>query len=369
MSGVFRAVLCALLLCASLLVTAPASAGAKPTWKVVASGLDNPRGLAVARGAVYVAEAGTGGGDVCQEHPEFGEICLGFTGAVTKVTSSGQQRVVTGLPSIAEEGGFAASGLHDLRARRGGGFKLLIGGGFTPAFRAGFGAAGRTLGTLSAVGVGGTPRVQADLTTFEARRDPDGQGVDSNPYGIAKAPAGKLVADAGGNNLLLVRGGRIRNVTTFPNRTVANPFGEGTIDMQSVPTTVAVGPDGAYYVGELTGFPFPRGGARVWRVTPGGRKRVWARGFTNIIDIAFARDGSLYVLEFTKEGLLAADPSDPSSFAGALYRVSRDGRRKWLVSDEGLTTPGGVAVGPRGQVWVSNYSVFPDAGQVVKLVR
>ena len=29
--------------------------------------------------------------------------------------------------------------------------------------------------------------------------------------------------------------------------------------------------DGWLYVGELTGFPFPPGGARVWRVPPGGR--------------------------------------------------------------------------------------------------
>jgi hypothetical protein len=36
--------------------------------------------------------------------------------------------------------------------------------------------------------------------------------------------------------------------------------------MQAVPTSVAVAPDGAYYVGQLTGFPFPVGGARVFRV-------------------------------------------------------------------------------------------------------
>ena len=36
--------------------------------------------------------------------------------------------------------------------------------------------------------------------------------------------------------------------------------------MQSVPTSIVKGPDGAYYVGELTGFPFQVGAARVWRL-------------------------------------------------------------------------------------------------------
>jgi hypothetical protein len=75
--------------------------------------------------------------------------------------------------------------------------------------------------------------------------------------------------------------------------------------MQAVPTSVTVGPDGAYYVGQLTGFPFPVGGARVFRVVPGHRPRVFARGFTNIIDIAFDRRGRLHVLEIAANGILA----------------------------------------------------------------
>ena len=54
-----------------------------------------------------------------------------------------------------------------------------------------------------------------------------------------------------------------------------------------MPTSVVKGPDGAYYVGQLTGFPFPPGGANVWRVKPGHDPEVFKGGFTNIIDIAF----------------------------------------------------------------------------------
>jgi hypothetical protein len=41
------------------------------------------------------------------------------------------------------------------------------------------------------------------------------------------------------------------------------------VPAEAVPTAVAVGPDGAYYVSELTGFPFSKGAARIWRVAPG----------------------------------------------------------------------------------------------------
>ncbi len=62
--------------------------------------------------------------------------------------------------------------------------------------------------------------------------------------------------------------------------------------MDSVPTPVVLGRDGAFYVGELTGFPFPVGGARIYRVVPGHAPQVFADSFTSVIDIAFARDGT-----------------------------------------------------------------------------
>ena len=43
------------------------------------------------------------------------------------------------------------------------------------------------------------------------------------------------------------------------------------IPVQPVATSVAIGPDGAYYVGELKGFPAPTGESRVWRIEPGSR--------------------------------------------------------------------------------------------------
>ena len=92
--------------------------------------------------------------------------------------------------------------------------------------------------------------------------------------------------------------------------------------MQAVPTSVVRGPDGAYYVGTLTGFPFQPGAARVFRVVPGKAPKIYATGFTNIIDLAFGPDRKLYVLEIAHNGLLSGDPT------GALIRVGHNGSRK-----------------------------------------
>jgi hypothetical protein len=136
-----------------------------------------------------------------------------------------------------------------------------------------------------------------------------------------------------------------------------------------VPTSVTRGHDGAYYVGELTGFPFPRGAARVWRVVPGHRPQVFARGFTNVIDLAFDGHGRLDVLEITANGLSGDD------LTGALIRVGRDGRRRTLASD-GLVAPTGFVVAADGGFYVSNFGIFPGAdpsgqlpgtGQVIRI--
>jgi sugar lactone lactonase YvrE len=210
----------------------------------------------------------------------------------------------------------------------------------------------------------------ADLAAFEFANNPDGGEVDENPYGVlALTKRHHLVVDAGGNSLLSVSGGSVSTVAVFPSQLVdAPPFlglPPGTqIPAESVPTSVAVGPDGAYYVGELTGFPFPPDKARVWRVEPGGQPEVFADGFTNIIDLTFGRDGSLYVLEIAKAGLLAAEAGGDAT--GALLRLAPDGTRTEIAS-EGLVSPGGVAVARDGTIYVTNYSVFKDRGEVVRI--
>jgi hypothetical protein len=68
--------------------------------EVVASGLNNPRGIAIGPGgAVFVAESGAGGSGPCTTGPEGNEICFGRSGAITRIWRGTQRRVVTGLPT------------------------------------------------------------------------------------------------------------------------------------------------------------------------------------------------------------------------------------------------------------------------------
>ena len=102
---------------------------------------------------------------------------------------------------------------------------------------------------------------------------------------------------------------------------------------------VAVGPDGAYYVGQLAGFPVVAGAAKIYRVEAGSPPEVFLGGFTFIIGIAFDATGTLYVLQHVDGPGMTA--------TGSLVRVAADGTRTTLIA--GLTRPTGLAIGPDGR--------------------
>jgi hypothetical protein len=362
-----------LLLALALGMFQSALAGA-PGWQVVASGLNNPRGLNFAAdGHLYIAEAGSGGEAPCGPGPE-GERCFGMSGSITRLNiKSGQQdRVVSELPSLAGEGGAAATGLHDISFLGRQGF-AAFGFGGNPADReTNFGEAGKNFAQLARIGVkSGKWLFFKDLGAFEIMANPTGDEVDSNPYGLLALPGRMIVVDAGANDLLAVdKNGEVSVLATFPDRMVAAPpflgLPPGTlIHMDTVPTSVALGPDGYFYVGQLTGFPFPVGGANIYRVPAnGGAPEVFASGFTHIIDLAFGKDGSLYVVEIAKNGLLGA--FGVGDWTDALIHVAKDGTRHEIAVD-GLFAPGGVAVGKDGALYVANNSILSGAGEVLRI--
>ena len=208
--------------------------------------------------------------------------------------------------------------------------------------------------------------------------------TESNPFGVALVRHGVLVTDAAGNDLLKIKkNGSIETVARFPTRTLAVPEGlpegppAGTqIEAEAVPTAVAVGPDGAWYVSELRGFPFTKGASRIWRIEPGtedaecdpdakrGPCRVFADGFTSVIDLAWA-DDTLLVLELVKEGLLAAEAGTAPPI-GALWAVE-DGS-KTEIAEGSLLAPGGVAVADEERLYVTTGTLLgPGAGEVVRI--
>src|SRR4051812_35769628 len=84
--------------------TALATVASGATVTLVASGLNNPRGIAFGpEGGLYVAEAGTGGATPCGVGPDGQAVLFGLTGSVTRIDlkSGAQERIVTGLPSKA----------------------------------------------------------------------------------------------------------------------------------------------------------------------------------------------------------------------------------------------------------------------------
>jgi hypothetical protein len=331
--------------------------------QLMASGLDNPRDLRFGPdGFLYVVEAGRGGNsNLCIPSPEGGApACYGPTGAVTRIDAPGvHRRVVTGLPSVAPAGGHDATGPTDFDFGFNRGW-LVVGLGANPAARAAFDAAGVRLGTLVAVEFTGQWNHVVDLAAHEAAANPDGGAIDSNPYSVRILRDRALIADAGANALLAVGlNAQVSTVATFPSRSVEGPG--GTVQMQSVPTAVTDGPDGFLYVAELTGFPFPVGGARIYRLQrEGGTPSVFASGFTNIIDIAFETSGVMWVLEHDADGLLGPGEN------GRLIRVL-NGQQQVVTT--ALTKPGGLAIGLDGFVYVTNHSTSAGRGEVWRIAR
>lgn len=365
------AALCGVALAATALWPA-ASVQARATLEVVVSGLVNPRGLNFAPGGeLYVAEAGSGGGGPCFVSGAGQTVCYGPTGAVTEITlgdTPTKFRVLDGLPSVAPANAAGATGPHDVEFQGLGNGYVTIGLGTDPENRTedgdfpAFATVGHQFGRLVRFQTNGTWSFAEDLAGYEGEENPDGNLPDSNPYGLLALPGRVVYADAGGNALNQVAAnGGISTLAVFPNRLV------GTISMQAVPTSVAMGPDGDFYVGQLTGFPFPLNGANVYRVPArGGAPVVFATNFTKIIDLTFGPDGSLYVLQISSTG-----GPPPQGGTGSLYRIAPNGTRTTIVPpNSGLVAPGGVAVAGDGSIYVTNFSVQAGgAGTVVKVIQ
>lgn len=373
----WTATVAALGVAAVVAVPAPVAAvegqggGHSASVEVLADGLDSPRGVLHVLGTVLVAEAGKGGPGPCimrqTDDGEDEERCFGYTSAVTKVNTltGSAHRIVTGLPSQALPNGENASGVTDLALGPGG----LIGVIGTPGFedeREAFGEHGELMGHTVRLGPG-DPSPLADVAAFEYEHDPhEPTGPHSNPYSLARYGAGAIVADAAGNTVVQTHwNGDVSLVSVIPDQLVPAPdflgLPAGTeLPMESVPTTVVRGPDGAFYVGELTGFPFAEGAARVWRVVPGQEPTIHAEGFTGIIGLDFDAQGRLWVLEIATNGMLSGDPT------GALIRVDHDGTRTEIAPGS-LTLPGGLAVGNDGSVYVTNNTTVPGDGQLLRI--
>lgn len=337
----------------------------------VMTNLANPRGLAWGpEGALYVAEAGRGGTRPC--FIVLGStVCYGSTGGVSRLWHGKQERVVSDLPSwvITSNKSGQAEGPNGISFNGLGNAYVSIGLEADPRKRnaapelAGFGRLVHLLPSALSRGQGDGRsgpdwEFAADLGQYELDANPDCGDLDSNPYGVLAVPGGVIVPDAGANALVRIdANGSLSTLAAFSNNTTVP--GEGCPAAASrdfVPTSVVVGPDGAYYIGHLNGLAILPGSSNVWRLEPGGAPVPYCTGFTWIIGLAFDASGNLWVLQFSNGPV--------TSSGGSLIRVAPDCSRSTVVT--GLKNPTGVAVDDAGNVYVSliNGSNFAAEGQV-----
>jgi hypothetical protein len=245
------------------------------------------------------------------------------------------------------------------------------------------GAPGSGSNTLYRVN-NGTVRALADIGAYQIT-DPDPYNVtlqpeESNPFGVAPLPDGSvLVSDAAANDLLRVYpNGSIETVARLKPRLVPSPGFPGLppagvmILSEAVATSVAVGADGYYYVGELRGFPATPGKSEIWRIAPNSLNAVcdplipnsgpcqrYKDGFTSIVDLEAGEDGSLYVVELSKQSWLAMQIGLPGSQVGGVFRISPGGGVSELAPNQ-LIMPAGIAVADDA-VYVSSPVFGPAA--------
>jgi hypothetical protein len=331
-----------------ILVRTPATASltqSSGALHAVADHVDNPRGLFIdSKGALWVAEAGRGG-TACAKFGGMPVACYGRTGKILRISHGHVRAFATGLASIRFTH-FGTLGADDVSVSPNGTvFTAIVTDEGLLSPRVKRTALNSEPGKLLRFGASGEPHIQATVAK------------DTHPYGVLALSGREYVTDSEKNTLIEVRGRRAHVVFHFP---------AGYKGADSVPDSLAEGPDGAIYIGELSGEEAGAGHARIWRMVPGQKPQVWATGFSSILGLAFGPDGSLYACEFSRN-FATNDPH------GDVVRIAPDGTRTTIGLGQ-LFHPGGVAVGGDGTVYVSNWSTLPGKpdraghrGQIVAL--
>jgi hypothetical protein len=348
-----------------------------PVLQVVVDSVANPRNLSFdSNGDLYIPSAGVGGDQACAKTDE-GVFCSGVSGSILKVSAQDLARpaalpvtattVADSLPSMAIPGGELTHGVHGVAARDGQVYAVFISTEFLGTehtedccrsdvqgpLRE---AALRDLGNLMQFGDHGRGNQIADVSHFEFAVNPVND-PHSNPYAVAiDRDRTFVVADAAGNTLLRVgHDGDVQLIAAFDN---LNTGPLGPASTEAVPTGVAVGPDGNYYVSLLGGFHPTL--ARILQVTPRGAVRVVADGLTTLTSVAVTPGGAVYATEMVPGDLIRVlpDPARPGHFLPAEHLYQ--GR---------LTAPAGVAVAPNGWLYVSDRAVVSNPAISGRIVR
>jgi len=350
------------------------AAGTTPdgvTVETVASGLNAPRYIAVDGDTVYFTESGKGGDSAVFATPAAGTPAAadpisqrGYSGKLSAIAADG---TVTAIVEDFLSYTFGANGEIVGAAGLG-----LDGNG--KAYVA-VGAPGPNVSEIELTGdedaiyeidlATGEKKLLANTAPYEIENNPDPATVDSNLYGAAFADGKFYVADAGGNTVYVVDVATselsVFDITGGVEAPflgeAGNPLRGGAAEIDSVPGPVAVGPDGAIYVGLVTGGPFPAGLAPIYSYSPDGTRSVYASGLTMVGGLAFASDGTLYATLISSDFVTGAP--------GLLVRVGADGNHTVILDD--LIVPAGIAFDADDTLYLANKSTgFTDGGEILK---
>jgi len=358
-------------------ITAPSLASAakapnnpapsQPT--LVASGLNNPRGIAFDnRGNLYVAEAGTTAGNIstegtCRQDPMVSHS--GHTGRISKIVGGAPVPVITDLPSshhvptAQNPGDITVFGINDI---------AFVGPKLYGLLNAGCGHGVPDVPASVIAVDGGQYQVVADLSAFRAAYPPAHLGPDVEPdgdwYSMIAVGGVLFSVDANGGQLVSIKPGSGKI-----DRVIDISATQGHI----VPTAVAEF-EGDFYIGNLQTFPAVTGGSKIFRTRRNANQGldVVATGFTAILGADIDKQGREYVLEsfacVAPPG--QGPPCVPGPFAagtGRVTRVNLDGSRDVIAT--GLTFPSSVRFGPDGALYISNksYNMPAGTGEILKV--
>jgi hypothetical protein len=349
----------------SVLALLPGPVAAAGTVTLVATGLDNPRGIAFVGGTAVVAEAGHGSSNPadCFTGPAPFPICVGNTSKISWVntTTGAHTPLASGFFSISlgPEGSIGVSGL----SVRGGKIYAQIGATgreVPPQF-----AIGHQAGNLISVNptngnwtlVSTVGNNDFDYTTQFTQPNPPVCGQcpgtqehDANPTGVLATADGIYVADSGANTLTRVaKNGSTKVLAHFPWR---DPNFHN-FPSDEVPTCVA-GSDEALWIGTLSGHLYRFEEGRVTQVTP---KDSAGKALLSHVTGCTSKNGTLYIVNMFGAGTFG----DQTFFNGSVVTYNTESGKGSLLTDAvhnpTLFLPYMDAIGPDGNLYVTSGTV------------
>jgi hypothetical protein len=353
------------------LVPAPSRAQEPSNFTIVAKGLEGPRGLKFGPdGALYIAEAGTGGttstvGKCTQVVPPVGPYKGGSSGRISKLQLGKLSTVASGFPSTEDAMGDLI-GVADVAFVGPTLYALVAGGGCS------HGHTGLASG-IAKVSLGnGFWTLIADvgswLKTHPTRYEsPDDFEPDGTLY--------SLISLNGVLYTIEPNHGQLISVT--PNGVISQVIDISASEGHIVPTSVAAR-FGNFYVGNLNLFPIDPQWARVLTISPttddnpapgfslgtGWHIVNSKAGFTTVVAVTFGPDGLLYALELSD---LAGFPAPGT---GKVVRVLSNGNLEEVIT--GLNVPTGMTFGPDGALYISDFGAAPapaiGVGRILRFV-